>query len=742
VSGVRDPAPAFRNVPFAKMPVLTPGSARTKARRSAGVERQVTNAIEHVKNLPDVELNNQIDGSLIDRHHPERGHWPPGVLVDDDISAAKGARRKRPEYIRLMNYARGADIQVIVSSEQDRLWRDLQEAADGMVELKDLDIRLSFVKTGVILDLSDDFTQAVVGMMAVFAGWFTRNIAAKQRSATREAAQAGAYHGARPFGFQRMHFNDPGNPAAGTHEPDKIAPGDRVKCTGCGGRASNKARTLVHDETEAPAVREAYELVAAGVSPYAVCQYLDGQVIDGPDGARISRLAVPTVGGHRWEDVNIQSLHMVLTAKRNIGKREWSAKWDGGKRPPGTLIEANWPGIVDEPLFDTVQKQLEKRHTSRPGGNEPAHLLTGFAYCGTCGSRLRIHRIKDKRRYACSAWQGKGCVSFEASVAESEVTRYLYKWLSKNTMLTKTLERTGNADLQQLYDKRRDLERLRDEIDNDFSDGVYMKPDGTKDRERYRRLITRKDEQIAEKDREIESLLDSSAAGGGKRLPTGKAFRAEWRSADLDGKRAIVRQFIDKVVIYPAGAGNKPDPRLVHIYPGKWAAGVEDAQPDVSAPDPVSFTSKGKILAFLGAHPGEWFTRQDIAAGTEITADAVHKCLTALGAGGEVSREWRKRGGQRACYMFSAASGESWGPRTRNAPGGAIGARETIKSFLESMPTEWFSAAEIGEGSGGKYGAPHVTRIVNELVTASFAQRRRAPLPHKHVRWQYSINGR
>ena len=111
-----------------------------------------------------------------------------------------------------MRYAKGADIQVIVASEQDRLWRDLPEAAEGMGDLKDTGVKLPFLKTGFQLDLSDEFMQAVVGLMAVMANWFTANIAAKQKLATREAAKAGAYHGARPFGFTLAHLNDPDNP--------------------------------------------------------------------------------------------------------------------------------------------------------------------------------------------------------------------------------------------------------------------------------------------------------------------------------------------------------------------------------------------------------------------------------------------------------------------------------------------------------------------------------------------------
>lgn len=735
--------------------------SRDPGQTFAGVERQVNDASARIKDMPGTELNSQIDGSPIDRKHPGRGHWPPGVLVDNDISAARGARNKRPEYNRLISYAQGSDVQVIVCAAQDRLWRNVKQAADGMEDIKDTGVRLVFTKSGEEMDLSQSETKFRAGLMSLLASWFTDDIKDKQQNAARESAEAGAYHGARPFGFTLMHLNNPDDPAAGTHEPAKAGAGERVKCPGCGGRASSKARTLVRREDEAEAVVMMYALAAAipdaisrdadadVMSPYKICQYLDGHEITGPDGTRISRPAIRTAQDHTWEQVGVQGLLVILRAKRNIGKREWSAHWDGGKRPPGAIIKGNWPGIVHESVFDRVQRKLDTRHKPRTGGNDPAHLLTGDpgSYCATCGSSLRVHRVGGKRRYACSAWKQDGCVSFEADVADAEVTRYLFKWLARNSLLTKTLEHTGNADLKTLYDKRDRLQEQRDGVDNDYADGVYLKPDGTKDRERYRKQCSRKDGQITANAAEIDAMLAGEAAGsGGKRVGTRSAFRAQWRGDGLSDderlavRRTIVSQFIDKVVIYPAGAGNKPDPRLVHIYPGKWAAGLDDAQPP-AAPDPVAFTSKGKITACLSARSGEWLTRQEVADGAGITENAAHKALTDMGAAGTVSREWRRRGGKRACFMFSAASGESWGPRTRNAPDGQAGGREKVKSFMEATPTGWFTVKEIAEGSGAG-GEPHVSKIVSQLVDAGFAQRRRAPLPRKNVRVQFSINGR
>jgi predicted transcriptional regulator len=705
--------------------------SKDKGQTLEGVRRQISDAIDRINSTPDVTLNADIEGSLVDPKRPELGHWPRGVLCANDVSARRGGRKKRMrERERLMTYLTSGDVSCVVSQHSARLWRDNLETAEGVEALRDLDVRLIFL-TEREYDLSNKDDRMVFTIMGSVNQNEADRASDRQQDATRHAAKAGAYHGARPFGFMLYHVNPDGS----VHPAPKSFNETSGICEACEGRKASRYRTLVPHPEEAPALREAYVLVRDDVSPYAVCQYLDGHEIDGPDGTRISRPAIRTAQGKTWEQVGIQGLLVILRAKRNIGVREWSVKWYGGKRPPGELHDAHWDGIVDQPLFDTVQIKLAKRHKTRPGGSAPAHLLTSYTYGGFCGHRLASHVVGGKRRLRCQGWTTSGqCVSFEEAVAEREVELYLYKWLSNNTMLAKALEHTGNTELQELYATRRKHQDQRDELGDKLSDGII-------DDETYVRLKNRKDELIAEVTREIDAILASGAAGTQSRsFPTGKAFRTEWSSADLNGKRAIILRFVDKVLIYPAGAGNKPDPRLVQIHPGAWARGIEGAEPP-PPPDPASFTSKGKILAYVSEHPGEWFTRGDIATATEVSPSATDKNLKMLGAAGDVAREWTRRDGQRACWLYSAASGESWGPRTRKAPGGAIGAREKIKSFMEASPREWFTASEISAGSDAG-GAPHVTRTVNELVTAGFAQRRRAPLPRKNVRYEYSVNGR
>jgi site-specific DNA recombinase len=725
-------------VSYTRSAIIIARETKDKQGNREAVHRQVQDAIDWIGQQLDVRLNTNVVRCPLDPKRPELGYWPAGAFVDNDTGNRKGSKKKRPWYDKAIGYIHSGEADMIVSLHQFRVWRNQEQMYAELAKLHDLDVRFRFLKNGSELNPSKPADKAMIGMMGVWGEYETDLAEERQEDSTRHAAKAGAYHGARPFGYQLHHLNLDGN---GTHPAPPTQPDGRSGiCEQCGpGRQPSRFRTLVPDPAEAEAVRQSYEMVDAGFTPYQVCQYLDGQEIYAEDGVVLSRAPIPTAGGKTWESVGVQSLLKILRSRRNIGKREWSQGWEGGKRPAPEVSDALWPAIVDEELFWRVQDILKHRHKARPGGSEPAHLLTGFAYCGTCGARLRIHRIKGKRRYACSAWQGKGCVSRDAASVEAEVQRVLYQWLAHNGQLTKTLEVTGNADLQKLYATRRTLRTQRDTIADKHSDGIY--DDAT-----YLRLRDRKEEQLAEVNGKIDAMFASGATGtrGRSDFPTGSEFRAKWRNPEttLEEKRAILARFVDKVVVHPIGAGNQPDPLLIQVFPGAWAADVDKAQPG-PVPGLDAITSRGKILAMLREDPGRWFTREDIADGTGVSPTATHKTLTALGAAGEVSREWRQRGGQRACYVYSAASGESWGPRTRNGPDGTAGAREKVLAYLadKERAGEWLSIAEITSGSGAGQ-EPHVSRVVSQLLAAGFVQRRRAPLPRKRTRYQYSINGR
>jgi hypothetical protein len=696
-----------------------------------GVQRQVSDAVALIKTLPDTVLC-QLPGSPLDRKHADAGHWPPGVFVDNDISARRGSRTKRPEYDRLIAAILGADVQTIVSNKSDRIWRNSKQRVNGLEILKDTDTRLVFLQGGQV-DLSNIQQKFFVEVMGTFDSYEVEVIAQRQQDASRHNAANGAYHGARPFGFQLAHLDPDGS---GVHPAPKSMPDGRPGfCEICGeGRKAGKYRTLIPDPVEAPAVVEIFNLIQRGASVYHVCKYLDGWDIPDPDGTgTISRPPIRTAGGHLWTETGLASIPHLLRSTRYIGKRQHSVGWQGGVRPEGKTYEAHWDGLVSEDVFAAVQEILNDRTPfRRPDSNRPQHLLTGFAFCGVCGARLIIHKVNGKRRYACttSGTGGRGCVSREAQSVEIEVQRVLYEWLSRNGQLTRALKMAGNTDLQDLLRKREKHEAQKRQLQDKWSDELLTDDE-------YIRLRNRKAQMISDLNAQIKAAMGAAA---GLELPTGAEFRRKWQAAGLDERRAIVRRFIAKVVIHPCGAGNNPDPLLVQVYPGEWAAGIDEAQP-LPAPDPASLTSRGKIERFLNDHPGEWFTRGEVAAGAGVTMDEAHKNLKALGATGKAGREWRHRGGQRACFMYSAG-GAAWSPRTRAVYERKERPRDKIMRLLNDHRAEWFTLAEISEKAGLTARLPTTHYVLKDLLAGGFIERRWIRRPQQRACYVYTVSGK
>jgi DNA invertase Pin-like site-specific DNA recombinase len=730
----------------------------------AGVQRQVKDARDKLRQLPGVTLA-QLDGSPVDRKRPELGQWPPGVFVDNDLSARKGTRARRPEYDRLMRHVSGGDLQVIIAPKQDRLWRNIKQAAEAIDRLKDLDTRIIFVATGEEYDLSQSEHKFRAGLMAVVNAWFTDDIAEKQQAATRRAAKEGAYHGARPFGFDIAHLNPPGA-EQGTHYPPKVRPGERVRCPGCQGRPTNELRTLIPRPDETQAVREIFELAHIAskqprvrvapkpgnrsVTVWKIMRYLDGYPIELPDGTIRRRDAILTASGHTWESQGLPAVINVLGAQRNIGMREHS-KWDGGKRPPGELTKANWDGIVDPQVFYDVQDWLKDRAASWPrtgaGRALPAHLLTGgIAVCGTCGASMIIHKVNGKRRYACPR-SGKGDAphpSYEAGPAEREVTRFLYEYLAVNGMLTKALVAAGNTDLQKLDDRLTRLKEQQGEIEDKFTDQAFDRDDPAENEAIYRRQKARKREQITECLAEMEkAAMLAPGTPGQKPLPVGREFRKFWTApgTTLEERRQLIKRFIARVVIHPVGAGNKPNPLMIQVFPGEWASGLDEVQP-LAVPDPDSVSARGRILAFLREHQGQWFSRAEIIDGAGVTKDQAHKNLLVLGSDGSVGREWRRRGGERACWMYSTAeSGTAWRPRAQMRkqvkPGETP--RMVFLRVMTAEPDAWFPLAKLARAADISY--PHASKVMKDLLAGGFVARRRQDRRPRSP-YVYSVSGK
>ena len=140
------------------------------------------------------------------------------------------------------------------------------------------------------------------------------------------------------------------------------------------------AKRFEIDESEAPAIRTMFELIADGKSYKTVIDTLTAQ------GYRTRK-------GGKFTNSTLNSL---LRNDKYYGTYVYNRK--GSKRKNNRVLIEKFdevrnakaiPAIISKSLFDKVQAILDGRTVCRPQLNKhPEYILTGFLYCKSCGSTM------------------------------------------------------------------------------------------------------------------------------------------------------------------------------------------------------------------------------------------------------------------------------------------------------------------------------------------------------------------
>ena len=164
--------------------------------------------------------------------------------------------------------------------------------------------------------------------------------------------------------------------------------------------------------SEASTVRRIFQMFAEGATFFAIAEDLN-------------REGIPTKADKKW---HLLTVRRILQNERYIGLDVYgkyrSFAVPGGKRKAVLRPKDEWayitgftPPILDKGLFDRVQERLEElgRTASRRHEGRPRYWLTGYIYCGKCGTRVHgatMHRTR--RYYSCNgtrktAWSPPTC---------------------------------------------------------------------------------------------------------------------------------------------------------------------------------------------------------------------------------------------------------------------------------------------------------------------------------------------
>lgn len=418
------------------------------------------------------------------------------AYVDDDISGS--GLVARPAYDDLVCDLTNGTISVVWAWSLDRLTRGLRQFAD-LVELCEK-AGARVIWQGGEANFASGEGIAELEFRGLMARSELRTLKGRVRRKQEELRQNGQWHGGRPsYGYRQ------------TKGPD--------------GKVH-----LEIEEAEAAVIREAATRVLAGETVSRVAMDFD-------------RRGIKTKNGSRWAR---NRLVTILTSARISGRVEHD----------GQIIRdaEAWPAIIDTQSSDRLRRLLRSSGAAR--ANPRAHLLSGIATCGKCGTPLVCEVRQGRKRYVCRAtvgFYGCGRLTVHAEPLEELVARTVIE-LYDSGKLGAILH---GAQGEEITQAERDLAWVGDQL-------------GDLARRRVRERLTPEEvqaerEELLSQREQAQRVLD--AAQRSLQLPAlSRPLGGSWDQLQVHEQRVLLRAVLDRVQVMPATkVGRGFDPSRVVI---------------------------------------------------------------------------------------------------------------------------------------------------------------------------------
>jgi transcription elongation factor Elf1 len=309
-----------------------------------------------------------------------------------------------------------------------------------------------------------------------------------------------------------------------------------------------------------------------------------------------NRDKVPTTQNSTWR---VTALRRTLLSPRVAGYREHHGKiypseenqarltaagYDWRNYHVGEwhkLIPSEWVSILPVETWMQLHAILtDPTRTTRKGGGQPRHLLTGLIFCGVCGRRLycRVPSLKlPVRAYYCSTdTTGGGHVHRNAAKVEELICEALFRAVENPEWDKQAKERTKNDPTRPILERLALNQARLDGLDAKEDEALELELDGELDKaSRLRRTIQRLQTKY---ESEMQSDREAFARLQGDRVITHvpRNLRQVWPDLSLDRRRSILaavyRRLGKRIVIFPQKRERGPhfDVNAVRLLPVEW----------------------------------------------------------------------------------------------------------------------------------------------------------------------------
>jgi len=420
--------------------------------------------------------------------------------IDNDLSISKFARKKRglhSEYARLLSDIESRRLEAVVVWMDDRFQRELAELEAFFKVCEKVGLT-RMASAGGELDISNPDQRMTLRIRVAIAAAEVE----KQSARLRRRNQQGAERGEKHFGGQRP-FGD-----------------------------AWKGKWAVSEEVaaqERELLREAARRIIAGDSLRGIVLDWEKRKIRTPKGKN-------TPNGAVWRNVN---LRRCLLSPRMVGVRTYQ----------GTLYdEHKFDPILSMEEWQAIKAILEDPSRVNGGrGGVAKYLLTGIAYCGKCGKRLSVRKIRGKRVYYCSPGAptgGCGTVHRQAEPIDKLITEAIFKATEGD--LWKRLQAVEKEDpIAPLYERLARDQGLLDRLEDKMAQELISEP-------AYKRNRT----EIERRMGDTRNWIDRKR-GRQVMIYVPKNLREVWPDLSMDRRRAIVKAVLARVVVLPQRGGSR-----------------------------------------------------------------------------------------------------------------------------------------------------------------------------------------
>jgi len=441
------------------------------------------------------------------------------MRVYKDKITASGSR-EREDFNRMISDALEGVFNIILVYKYDRFHRDNVEEQNILRRLENNQIFVLSVTENI--DTTTPAGRLLRWIMSGVNRFYIENLQQEiYDKTTKVALKAYFMGGVPPYGFKVVSRRDT--------------------------EASRNRRLYAVDEEEAPAVRLAFELYAQGYSYATIIQRLDAQ------GYR-------TRSGGLW---SMQTIYSMLRNEKYNGTyvfRKGNKKRSDTNREDTIRIEGAIPAIVSEDVFEQVQKRLQTKQKLALNDKQIS-LLSGFIYCGDCGSKMYANASARTHTYVCGRYSSYRDVVY-TGVGMRKANRFVLGYIhehhlpgnrnyEKLAQQVNAQARERNALIEvRIQSLGAELDKLKQRLENAKNailDNTPLKDEILEDiptlREQKQNIQARIEE--LQKQRSVMVSADFLRKRD-RRIIQGL-------EGDLEAQRKIVRMLIKRVLVYRSG---------------------------------------------------------------------------------------------------------------------------------------------------------------------------------------------